>query len=99
MMFEYHISEVQFLGGYRLRLLYAHGGVAEKDFAPVIAEGGVFTALADPDMFARVSIGQDGQSLEWPGELDFCADALWFEAHPDDYARFLESIGAVAQKT
>jgi hypothetical protein len=22
--------------------------------------------------------------LEWPGEIDFCADALWFEAHPDD---------------
>jgi hypothetical protein len=22
--------------------------------------------------------------LEWPGEIDFCADALWFEAHPED---------------
>jgi len=45
---------------------------------------GVFVRLGDPAFFSRVSIGERGRSLEWPGELDFCADALWFEAHPED---------------
>jgi hypothetical protein len=94
-MTEYRISKVQLLDGYRLRLLYTDGGVVEKDFAPVIAVGNAFTALADPEFFAQAKIGIGGRSLEWPGELDFCADALWFEAHPEDYAKFLESIGAV----
>jgi hypothetical protein len=96
MMIEYLIKQVQALGGHRLRLLYAHGGVVEKDFAPVIAIGSAFTALSDPDFFTQAKIGAGGRTLEWPGELDFCADALWFEAHPEDYAKFLDSIGAVA---
>jgi Protein of unknown function (DUF2442) len=44
----------------------------------------VFAALADPEAFAQIRIGERGRSLEWPGEIDFCADALWFEAHPED---------------
>jgi len=32
----------------------------------------------------EAKIGERGRSLEWPGEIDFCADALWFEAHPED---------------
>jgi hypothetical protein len=31
-----------------------------------------------------VHVGERGRSIEWPGEIDFCADALWFEAHPED---------------
>jgi len=29
-------------------------------------------------------VGERGRSLEWPGDIDFCADALWFETHPED---------------
>jgi len=28
-----------------------------------------------------------GSSLAWPREIDFCTDALWFAAHPEDAAR------------
>jgi hypothetical protein len=45
---------------------------------------GVFAPLADPAFFIRVRIGGSDRSLEWPGELDFCADALWFDVHPED---------------
>ena len=40
--------------------------------------------VADPAVFARVNVGQRGRSLEWPGEIDFRADALWFESHLED---------------
>jgi hypothetical protein len=43
-----------------------------------------FAAFADPEFFAQVRVSEDGRSLEWPGDLDFCADALWFKAHPED---------------
>ena len=63
------------------------GGIeAERAIATleVLAGKGVFAPLADPAFFARVAVGRRGRSLEWPGELDFCADALWFEAHPQE---------------
>jgi hypothetical protein len=49
------------------------------DFAPVAKRGGVFTKLSDPQYFAQVRITDRGRAIEWPDELDFCADALWLE--------------------
>jgi len=64
----------------KLRLTYADEGAVLVDFAPIIARGGVFAQLADPRFFAQVGIGEGGRFVEWPGEIDFCADALWLEA-------------------
>lgn len=64
-------------------LSWANGATTENSFCHVIGKG-VFATLADPAFFVQVRIGERGRSLEWPGELDFCADALWFKAHPED---------------
>jgi hypothetical protein len=67
-----------------LRLTFDDGFAGEVDFSGTIAEGGVMTALRDPDFFAKVQIGERGRSIGWltedGDELDFCADALRFQA-------------------
>jgi hypothetical protein len=67
--------------GGRLHLTYASGGVVEVDLTPMIRRGGVFAALADPALFAQVTLGPGGRYLEWRGEVDLCADALRLAAH------------------
>lgn len=67
-----------------IMLRWVGGAETSFDMAPVIAQGGVFTALADPALFAAVTVGPRGRSLVWPGDLDLDADALWFDAHPED---------------
>src|SRR4051812_42960144 len=52
-----------------LRLRYADGVVIRVDLQPVIAQGGVFSPLADPTIFAQVVIGAGGRFLEWPGAI------------------------------
>ncbi len=64
-------------------LTWANGATTVNRFDHLVGKG-VFTAFNDPACFAQVSVGERGRSLEWPGEIDFCADALWFEAHPAD---------------
>jgi Protein of unknown function (DUF2442) len=64
-------------------LTWANGATTENSFRHVIGKG-VFAPLADPAFFVQVRIGEGRRSLEWPGELDFCADALWFKTHPED---------------
>jgi hypothetical protein len=64
-------------------LTWANGTTTENSFGH-LAGRGVFARLADPAFFRQVHVGEGGRSLEWPGELDFCADALWFKAHPED---------------
>ncbi|HET6880508.1 MAG TPA: DUF2442 domain-containing protein [Pirellulales bacterium] len=63
----------------QLLLQYADGEEVLIDFRPVTERGGVFTSLAEPEFFAQVRIGDGGRYIEWPGNLDFCADALWQE--------------------
>jgi hypothetical protein len=64
-------------------LTWANGETTINSFRHLVGRG-VFAAFSDPAFFAQARVGEGGRSLEWPGERDFCADALWFEAHPED---------------
>jgi hypothetical protein len=68
---------------HRVTLVWANGATTVSGFDHVLRRG-VFATLSDPAGFAQLHVGERGRSLEWPGEIDFCADALWFEAHPED---------------
>jgi hypothetical protein len=76
----------------RVRLTYDTGETIEVDFTPYLERGGVFVLLRDPSFFAQVRIGEHGRFLQWPGELEFCADALflkgrglsWNNRHSDE---------------
>lgn len=64
----------------RVQLTFDDGALVKVDFAPLIRQGGVFASLADPAYFQRVRVSDDGRYIAWPGDLDFCADALWEQA-------------------
>lgn len=64
-------------------LTWANGARTLHHFDRLIGRG-VFAPLAEPSFFEQVHVGERGRSLEWPKDIDFCADALWFEAHPED---------------
>ncbi|MBF0561741.1 MAG: DUF2442 domain-containing protein [Alphaproteobacteria bacterium] len=66
-----------------VRLTWANGAMTVNRFGHLVGDG-VFAPLRDPAVFALVRVGDRGRSLEWPGDIDFCADALWFETHPED---------------
>jgi hypothetical protein len=83
---------------YKLCLTYADGETVVVDFTPVIQRGGVFARLGDPTFFSQVSIGERGRYIQWPGELDFCADALWLEGHATESPAFNEQ-GEAARRT
>ncbi len=64
-------------------LTWANGATTVSRFRHLVGRG-VFAAFTNPAFFAQTRVGERGRSLDWPGEIDFCADALWFEAHPED---------------
>lgn len=71
-----HIIKVSPEPNFRLRLVYSDGAVIVVNFNPLIEQGGVFTALADPLLFEQVRLGDHGRYIEWNETIDFCADAL-----------------------
>jgi hypothetical protein len=75
----------------RVILTWANGETTTHDLQHLSGRG-VFRAFCDPAFFAQVRVGDYGRSLEWPGELDLCADALWFEVHPSDAPRTGQTV-------
>ncbi|MEK7833991.1 MAG: DUF2442 domain-containing protein [Acidobacteriota bacterium] len=72
----YTIEQIKTLPDFLLELNYSDGGIVVADFKPIIAKGGVFSVLADPQVFNQVRLGERGRYIEWPDELDFCADSF-----------------------
>jgi hypothetical protein len=74
------IQAVKAQANARVQLTFESGEIAILDFSDTIQQGGVFQPLDDAAFFRQVAVGDRGRSIEWPGGIDFCADALWQEA-------------------
>lgn len=74
------IINVDTTDGLILKVTYNNGQTIAYDVSPLINRGGEFAKLADYNQFKQVKIGPRGRSLEWPGQLDLCADAIWLKA-------------------
>lgn len=71
-----------------LLLEFDDGRRVSLDLNEYIERGGVFASLADPKYAGAFELAENGRVLRWPGELDFCADALY-----DRQARHLYPLG------
>jgi len=61
---------------YTIKLKYNDRKSVKIDFRPIIAQGGVMSALNNAAFFKKVAIGHRGRFIQWPNDLEFCADAL-----------------------
>jgi hypothetical protein len=73
-----HILALQPLPDHKLKLRYDDGVEGVVDLSAEAGKG-FFAAWQDPKHFASVKIQHGGRSLEWPGGIDLCADALYLE--------------------
>ena len=91
------IREARPLTDFSVRITWDEGEVSVLSLRETVAKGGVFAPLRDPEVFRQFKIGEGGRWLEWPGEVDICADALWYQAHPDAKIEELELIQEISR--
>jgi hypothetical protein len=72
----WRVTEVEAFSGFRLRVAFAAGLRGMVDMSGLVhsPKAGVFAALADPSLFAKVTL--DYGAVTWPGELDLAPDAM-----------------------
>jgi Protein of unknown function (DUF2442) len=71
---DYQVTTVAVTGPATLRVTHRDGATAEHDLTQLIERGGMWSQLADPELFARVYI--DHGSIAWPTALDIAPDTL-----------------------
>jgi hypothetical protein len=72
----WRVTEVEALAGYQLLVTFADGLTGTVDMSRLVhsPRAGVFAALADPVLFAQVTL--DCGAVAWPGDLDLAPDAM-----------------------
>jgi hypothetical protein len=75
------IRSVRVAGERLVALEWADGAVSVVDFGTTITQGGVFAPLADWTFFEQARLDDRGRVVSWPGDLEFCADALHEMGH------------------
>ena len=88
------IRDVKALPDFAVEIRWEDGETSVVSFRETIVKGGVFAQLGDPEFFAKVKVGDEGDCIVWPGELDFGADSLWYRAHPETPVAELKAIKA-----
>ena len=73
-----NIVQVKPLPGCKLQLRFDDGAQGEVDLSAELQKE-VFAAWKTPGHFESVRLAHGGRALEWPGEIDLCADALYLE--------------------
>jgi hypothetical protein len=75
------ITQVRYLGDYRLELTFTTGEHGQVDFSTDMQRfSGVLAALRDKTMFAQVYVDPEAGTIAWPGDIDLDPDVLYARA-------------------
>lgn len=77
-----HVTAVEVVGDYRLRLTFEDGTVGNIDFSSRDWRG-VFEPLRDPAYFARVRVDPELGTIVWPNGTDMAPEPLYEAARAD----------------
>lgn len=74
-----HVTRVEVVGDYRLRLRFEDGAEGEVDFSNRDWRG-VFEPLQDPSYFRRVALDGELGTIVWPNGADIAPETLYQRA-------------------
>ncbi|MDR2710754.1 MAG: DUF2442 domain-containing protein [Burkholderiales bacterium] len=75
----WRVASVQALSGFRLHVKFIDGTEGIVNIASLIQSpgAGVFSALADPALFAQARV--EYGAVTWPDDIDLAPDAMYAE--------------------
>lgn len=76
-----HVTRVEVVRGFVLRLQFDDGFVGEIDLEPELW-GPVFEPLRDPKLFAQVRVAPEMGTIVWPNGADLAPEFLREESEP-----------------
>ncbi len=69
------VTNVELLGGYRLRISFTGGVVRDVDCS-FLLYGTLGQPLREPDYFAQVTVDHEARTIIWPNGLDPAPELL-----------------------
>jgi uncharacterized protein DUF2442 len=74
------LTEAKPVDGYRVSVLFEDCAAGEVDLSYLLAYGGVFEPLRDPDFFRQLRADPEAGTIVWPNEADIAPETLYAHA-------------------
>ena len=71
-----HVEHVEYAGEYRLRIRFNNGIEKEIDLLPELY-GDIFEPLKDINLFKKVYVNRNTNTIEWSNGADFAPEFLF----------------------
>jgi hypothetical protein len=84
---------VKCLDDFRLELTFDDGRSGIVDCKPIIARGGVFSKLRDPDVFRRARVNEELGVVTWDDEIDIAPETAYSLATGDPLPEWMDAHG------
>lgn len=80
-----HVTNARPLDGYRVEVCFDDGREGVADLTEAL-EGPMFDALKDPDVFRKLRIDEELQTIVWPNGADLAPEYIYYKAFRNDPA-------------
>lgn len=71
-----HVKKVEYLDDYEVRIIFNDGTVKEVDLKKELY-GEMFEPLKDLNLFKKVKVNKDTNTIEWENGADFAPEFLY----------------------
>jgi hypothetical protein len=85
------VVDLKCLDDFRLDLTFDDGKSGILDCKPIIAKGGVFAKLSDPEVFQRATINRELGVVTWDDQIDIAPETAYSQATGAPLPEWMES--------
>ena len=78
-----HVTSTTPLDGYRVEVCFDDGREGIADLTEAL-EGPVFESLKEPDVFRKLRVDKELQTIVWPNGTDLAPEYIYYQAFRDD---------------
>ena len=78
-----HVTSVKPLDGYRVEVCFDNGREGIADLTTAL-EGPMFESLKEPDLFRKLRVDEELQTIVWPNGIDLAPEYIYYQAFRDD---------------
>jgi hypothetical protein len=71
-----HVTDVSYINEHRLRVQFSDGVVKDVDLSAEL-HGEIFEPLRNQELFKRVKVNPETNTIEWPNGADFAPEFLY----------------------
>ena len=78
-----HVTSAKSLDGYSVEVCFDDGREGISDLTEAL-EGPMFESLKEPDVFTKLRVDEELQTIVWPNETDLALEYICLQAFRDD---------------